>query len=104
MPGWGRYLQSLSYAAEPIKRPLAKVLPESWGKWLESKAMRPEGFTFSDWLGDNELRDPILRWASKLGDTTDSMNRLDGWNALLRQGVDPIEASKRIKAAQVDYS
>ena len=28
VPGWGRYRQSLSYAAEPIKRPLAKVLPE----------------------------------------------------------------------------
>lgn len=59
---------------------------------------------FSDYLADNELRDPILRWASRLGDTTDSMNRLNGFNALLYQGIDPIEAGKRIKAAQVDYS
>jgi len=59
---------------------------------------------FSDYLADNELRDPLLRWASRLGDTTDSMNRLNGFNALLYQGVDPVEAGKRIKAAQVDYS
>lgn len=56
-----------------------------------------------DWLADNELRDPFLRWANKLGDTTDAMNRLDGWNALLLQGVDPMEAARRTKASQVDY-
>ena len=49
------------------------------------------------------MKDPILRWASKLGDTTDSINRLAGYNALLLQGIQPQEAARRMAAAQVDY-
>ena len=60
--------------------------------------------SFGDFLGDKELKDPILRWGNKLGDNVDSLNRLDGYNGLLLEGVDPMEASKRIKASQVDYN
>ena len=59
--------------------------------------------SFGDFLGDKELKDPILRWGNKIGDNVDSLNRLDGYNGLLLEGVDPMEASKRIKASQVDY-
>ena len=59
---------------------------------------------FTEWLGDNKLKDPVLRWANKLGDVTDSMNRLDAYNGLLLQGVSPQEAARRAMAAQVDYT
>ena len=60
--------------------------------------------SFSDFIADKELKDPVLRWGNKLGDNVDSLNRLDGYNGLLLEGVDPMEASKRIKASQVDYN
>ena len=60
--------------------------------------------SFSDFIADKELKDPILRWGNKLGDNVDSLNRLDGYNGLLLEGVDPMEASRRIKASQVDYN
>jgi hypothetical protein len=47
---------------------------------------------------------PILRWGQKVGDITDSHNRISGFVGLLLQGIDPIEAASRIKAAHVDYS
>lgn len=47
---------------------------------------------------------PILRWGQKIGDITDSHNRISGFVGLLLQGIDPIEAASRIKAAHVDYS
>ena len=39
-----------------------------------------------------------------LNDFVDIYNRLSGYLELLRQGVDPIEAGKRMKRAHVDYS
>ena len=55
-------------------------------------------------MAEKEVVSPILRWSNKLGDTTDAINRSAGYIALLRQGVDPLEAARRIKASQVDYS
>jgi len=55
-------------------------------------------------LKDGDVTHPILRWSSKLGDTTDSINRIAGYNALLLQGISPREAAARIMRAQVDYS
>lgn len=55
-------------------------------------------------MADKEVVNPILRWSNKLGDTTDAINRSAGYIALLRQGLDPMEAARRIKASQVDYS
>jgi hypothetical protein len=51
-----------------------------------------------------ETINPMLRWSARLGDNTDKINRISGYNALLLQGVAPAEAAKRIMAAQVDYS
>ncbi len=64
----------------------------------------PVGESFSQYIGDRQLTDPILRWGAKLGDTTDSINRLGGYSALLLQGVSPEEAARRMASAQVDYS
>ena len=66
---------------------------------------------FKNWdrfgdVGFNDPRNignPILRWGQKVGDITDSHNRISGFVGLLLQGVDPLEAASRIKAAHVDY-
>jgi hypothetical protein len=50
-----------------------------------------------------ETTNPILRWSARLGDTTDKINRIAGYNGLLLQGISPSEAARRIMAAQVDY-
>lgn len=52
----------------------------------------------------DEIGNPILRYGRREGDVTDSLNRSAGYIGLLLQGVDPMEAAKRIKAAHVDYS
>jgi hypothetical protein len=62
------------------------------------------GENFSDYIADRQLTDPSLRWGAKLGDTTDTINRVGGYAGLMFQGVSVPEASRRIMAAQVDYS
>lgn len=59
---------------------------------------------FIEYLNEREITDPIFRWSNRLGDTTDSINRLAGFNALLLDGVSVDEAARRIMRAQVDYS
>jgi hypothetical protein len=58
---------------------------------------------FTDYVQSRDITDPIFRWANRIGDTTDSINRLAGYNALLLQGVSPQEAVRRMMRAQVDY-
>ena len=78
-----------------------------------SRLPEAELFNLTNWkkqpgkildISSQELTNPILRWSSKLGDTTDSINRSSGYIALLLQGISPEEAAKRIKLSQVDYS
>lgn len=59
--------------------------------------------SFVDWVTDKNVRDPILRWSGRLADTTDQINRLAGYNALLLQGVSPEEAARRIASSQINY-
>lgn len=54
-------------------------------------------------LDEKQVKNPILRWSNKTGDLTDAINRVAGYIGLLRQGLDPMEAARRIKASQVDY-
>jgi hypothetical protein len=49
------------------------------------------------------IGNPFLRWSAKSGDITDQINRMALFNGLLRQGVDPMEAGKRVLTAHVDY-
>jgi len=58
---------------------------------------------FTDYLNENEIRDPIMRWSARLGDTTDKINRLALYNALMLQGVDSAEAIRRVMKTQIDY-
>ena len=51
-----------------------------------------------------ETRNPIFNASNMLGDTIDSMGRLGGFFALMRQGVAPEEAASRMMKSLVDYS
>lgn len=68
-------------------------LGKGWNRFLDMGLKNPK-----------DVGNPILRWGAKLGDTTDSLNRASGYMGLLLQGVDPMEAARRIKFAHVDYS
>jgi len=54
-------------------------------------------------LGNKDTTNPILKTGERLGDWTDSVNRMGGYMALLSQGVAPKEAARRMIAAHVDY-
>ena len=69
------------------------------GKFLEMA----NPFTMAKAVASDELTNPMLRWSAKLGDTTDSINRLSGYIALLGQGLNPSAAASKIKFAQIDY-
>lgn len=47
---------------------------------------------------------PILNASQRYGDWNDSVGRLGGYLALLRQGISPSEAARRMREALVDYS
>lgn len=47
---------------------------------------------------------PIARAGVRAGDLSDKINRLTGYLSLLKQGVAPEEAARRMKRAHVDYS
>jgi hypothetical protein len=51
-----------------------------------------------------ETRNPVMRASERLNSLTDGINRISGWMALVKQGVDPMAAAARIKRAHVDYS
>lgn len=51
-----------------------------------------------------ETRNPLLNASNKLSDVNDSIARLGGFIALLRQGNNPQQAAQRMSAALVDYS
>lgn len=50
-----------------------------------------------------ETMNPLLRWGERMNDVTDNVNRLGGFIALLKQGIDPDAAAKRVLASQVNY-
>jgi hypothetical protein len=50
------------------------------------------------------IKSPLFKWSAELGTTTDFINRGAGYFGLLMQGVDPMEAGRRMLAGHVDYS
>lgn len=50
-----------------------------------------------------ETKNPLLNASQKMSDFTDSVGRLGGYIALLKQGVTPDVAAQRITSALVDY-
>lgn len=68
-----------------------------------TKNWDPKNFFKMGLKNENDVRNPIMRWSSRLGNTTDKINRMSGIIGLMTQGVDPMEAIRRMKAAHVDY-
>jgi hypothetical protein len=54
-------------------------------------------------LGNKDTTNPLYKTGEKLGDWTDSVNRMGGFMALLQKGIAPKEAARRMIAAHVDY-
>ncbi len=52
----------------------------------------------------NETANPLLRAGEQMNSLTDGINRISGFLALMKKGMDPEAAGKAIKAVQVDYS
>lgn len=73
-----------------------KELGKNWDQFMVRDRTNPLGFSF-----DNN---PILRYGAAAGSYSDKLNRLTGYNSLIKQGVDPAEAARRMKRAHVDYS
>lgn len=46
----------------------------------------------------------LARWGRGIGDGTETLNRFAPFIAYIKQGLDPAEAARRVKALQVDYS
>ena len=61
-------------------------------------------FTVKGVTNDYETRNAVFNASNMLGDTIDSMGRLGGFFALMRQGVAPEEAARRMMKSLVDYS
>ena len=51
----------------------------------------------------NEVKNPILRAAARTAETTDKINRMGGFYAMLQGGYSPEAAAKAITEAQIDY-
>ena len=66
--------------------------------------MAKDFFTIRNVTDKYKTLNPILNASQKYGDWNDSVGRLGGYIALLRQGVSPNEAAKRMRDALVDYS
>lgn len=58
-----------------------------------------------DGKGGNLLdtTNPLFKVGENIGDYSDSVIRLSGWLSLLKQGVDPVEASRRMRRQHIDY-
>jgi len=73
-----------------------RELGKNWDKFAVRDRTNPLGVSFEN--------NPILRYGAAAGSYSDKLNRLTGYNSLIRQGVDPAEAARRMKRAHVDYS
>ena len=56
----------------------------------------------SDFLDIN--KNPIARAGARAGNLSDKINRMTGYLSLMKQGVAPAEAARRMARAHVDYS
>lgn len=50
-----------------------------------------------------ETENPLFKVGENVGDYTDAVIRLSGWLSLLKSGVDPLVAAKRIRRQHIDY-
>lgn len=66
--------------------------------------MAKDFFTIRNVTDKYKTLNPLLNASQRYGDWNDSVGRLGGYIALLRQGVSPSEAARRMRDALVDYS
>jgi hypothetical protein len=76
----------------------------NWGRSLSPSNMSKTVTDAFNGKKSEEIINPILRWSARLGDTTDKLNRLAGYNGLLLSGMSPSAAAKMVMEAHVDYS
>lgn len=94
-------ISQLVPGASPItKMDAAKELGKGWGNFFQVKDIQ------FPWQKQSayETLNPVLNASQKMGDYVDSVGRLGGYISLLRQGLSPEMAAKRITEALVDYS
>lgn len=76
-------------------------LGKGWGEharaFLDARGVTAKLNSISD-------TSPILKAGAAAGNISDKINRLTGYISLLKQGVSPEEAARRMKRAHVDYS
>lgn len=83
---------------------LGKGADESWGKYLkEMNPLDPTTYN-SQFRPNSPTTNRVAQMGMRLSEISDRLNRLSGYMELLMQGVDPMEAARRIKRVQVDYS
>lgn len=84
-----------------VGRALSQLIPESG----VSVGQRLRDFvTVKGVTNQFETRNAVFNASNMLGDTIDSMGRLGGFFALMRQGYAPDEAARRMMKSLVDYS
>jgi hypothetical protein len=91
LPGFKPQSIAGSFAGDPNR---------TYGQFAK-QAVNP--FGVKGVLGNKDTTNPLYKTGEKLGDWTDSVNRMGGFMALLQQGVAPKEAARRMIAAHVDY-
>lgn len=77
-------------------------LGSGWGEHL--RAFYPDAGGYANYI--NRLTDtsPVARAGARAGNVSDKINRMTGYLSLIKQGVSPDEAARRMKRAHVDYS
>jgi hypothetical protein len=81
----------------------AKTALSGWGD--VAAAFSPNsGNTWQESVSQAIDANPYLKAYRQAGNLADQINRLTGYLALLRKGVDPMEAARRMKRIHVDYS
>ena len=89
--------RQMAVAGGAIQDMLIGTKPETFGGAL--------GELGGNWGGFFNLdTNPIAKAGARAGDLSDKINRLTGYLALLKKGVAPEEAARRMKRAHVDYS
>lgn len=89
--------------SSPVKlsNALDEVIPDGSRNPLE---MAKDFFTIQGVSSQWHTKNPLLNASQKINDANDSIARLGGFIALMKQGVAPDQAAERITRALVDYS
>lgn len=82
--------------------------PVSKGEFAKTLAGKTPGASWNPtkvrgFAGATETQFPLVKAGEYAGHYTDTMNRLPAFITLLRRGVDPTAAAKRVAEAQVEY-